>query len=183
MTIDMELPDEERILVPAPRRTLRLANGIAEFVRDAVRPGRAIAVCNAGAADPTDIELLDVMMRRIPPGTLTIMTYSGAPSPRPTPVTPTSSGPSWTAAPARASCTPWRSWGSSAWPPRPRASRAGGTSPSAPRPRSAAWGVPARPAPSGTGCAWSARIRRCTPPPRTAPPCSTPATPTPPSAT
>ncbi|MFB4270717.1 tetratricopeptide repeat protein [Nonomuraea sp. GTA35] len=83
VTIDVELPDEERILVPAPRRTLRLANGIAEFVRDAVRPGRAIAVCNADAADPTDTELLDVMMRRIPPGTLTIMTYSGGPEPPP----------------------------------------------------------------------------------------------------
>ncbi|GAA2206425.1 hypothetical protein GCM10009850_018830 [Nonomuraea monospora] len=82
-TIDAELPDEERILVPAPRRTLRLANGIAEFVRDAVRPGRAIAVCNADAADPTDTELLDVMTRRIPPATLTIMVYSGGPEPPP----------------------------------------------------------------------------------------------------
>nr|SBO99675.1 TPR repeat [Nonomuraea gerenzanensis] len=83
VTIDMELPDEERILVPAPRRTLRLANGIAEFVRDAVRPGRAIAVCNTDAADPTDTELLDVMTRRIPPATLTIMLYSGGPEPPP----------------------------------------------------------------------------------------------------
>ncbi|WP_063765485.1 tetratricopeptide repeat protein [Nonomuraea candida] len=82
-TIDAELSDEERILVPAPRRTLRLANGIAEFVRDGVRPGRAIAVCNAAAADPTDLELLDVMTRRVPPATLTIMVYSGGPEPPP----------------------------------------------------------------------------------------------------
>ncbi|WP_346434141.1 tetratricopeptide repeat protein [Nonomuraea composti] len=78
-----DLTDEERILVPAPRRTLRLANGLAEFVRDAVPPGRAIAVCNADAADPTDTELLDVMIRRIPPATLTIMVYAGGPEPPP----------------------------------------------------------------------------------------------------
>ncbi|MEV0616939.1 tetratricopeptide repeat protein [Nonomuraea sp. NPDC050404] len=82
-TIDAELPDEERILVPAPRRTLRLANGIAEFVRAAVRPGRALAVCNGDAADPTDAELLEVLMRRISPTTLTIMVYSGGPNPPP----------------------------------------------------------------------------------------------------
>ncbi|WP_237106693.1 tetratricopeptide repeat protein [Nonomuraea sp. MG754425] len=81
--IDAELSDEERILVPAPRRTLRLANGLAEFVRDAVRPGGAIAVCNAAEADPTDVELLDVMTRRIPPGTLSIMVCSGGPAPPP----------------------------------------------------------------------------------------------------
>jgi tetratricopeptide (TPR) repeat protein len=83
VTIDAGLTDEERILVPAPRRTLRLANGIAEFVRDAVRPGLALAVCNTAAADPTDQELLDVMMRRISPATLSIKLYSGGPEPAP----------------------------------------------------------------------------------------------------
>ncbi|TMR93379.1 tetratricopeptide repeat protein [Nonomuraea basaltis] len=83
VTIDVGLADDERILVPAPRRTLRLANGIAEFVRDAVRPGRTLAVCNGAEADPTDIELLDAMMRRIPPATLTIMLYSDGPEPAP----------------------------------------------------------------------------------------------------
>ncbi|MEU6714257.1 tetratricopeptide repeat protein [Nonomuraea sp. NPDC046802] len=82
-TIEAGLTDEERILVPAPRRTLRLANGLAEFVRDAAPPGRAIAVCNGAEADPTDVELLDVMMRRIPAETLTITVYSGGPSPGP----------------------------------------------------------------------------------------------------
>ncbi|MFD0471387.1 hypothetical protein ACFQ0B_26020 [Nonomuraea thailandensis] len=183
VAVDAELPDEERILVPAPRRTLRLANGIAEFVRDAVRPGRALVVCNADAADPTDTELLDVMMRRIPPGTLTIMTYSGGPEPPPD----TRDADGLWAVVDR--CTregflhAVAELGSSAWRPRPRAARAGGASPSAPRPRSAASGAPTTPAPSGTGCAWPARIRRCTRPPRTARPCSTPATPTPPGAT
>ncbi|MEV1175181.1 tetratricopeptide repeat protein, partial [Nonomuraea sp. NPDC049784] len=83
VTIDAGLSDDERILVPAPRRTLRLANGLAEFFRDAVHPGEAIAVCNGAEADPTDTELLDVMMRRIPPETLAITLYSGGPEPPP----------------------------------------------------------------------------------------------------
>ncbi|MGW0803575.1 tetratricopeptide repeat protein [Nonomuraea sp. NPDC002799] len=81
--IDAGLPDDERILVPAPRRTLRLANGLTEFFRDTVPPGRAIAVGNGAEADPTDVELLDVMMRRIPPETLTIMLYAAGPRPEP----------------------------------------------------------------------------------------------------
>ncbi|HEX4815589.1 MAG TPA: tetratricopeptide repeat protein [Nonomuraea sp.] len=83
VTIEAALTDDERILVPAPRRTLRLANGIAEFVREAVRPGQALAVCNVAEADPTDLELLDVMMRRISPARLTILLYSGGPEPGP----------------------------------------------------------------------------------------------------
>ncbi|MGP3915741.1 tetratricopeptide repeat protein [Nonomuraea sp. 10N515B] len=83
VTIDAGLADDERILVPAPRRTLRLANGITEFVRDAVSPGRALAVCNVAEADPTDMELLDVMVRRITPATLAIMLYSDGPEPAP----------------------------------------------------------------------------------------------------
>ncbi|MEW9556172.1 tetratricopeptide repeat protein [Nonomuraea sp. NPDC050783] len=83
VTIDTRLPDDERILVPAPKRTLRLANGLAEFVRETVPPGRALAVCNLAEADPTDLELLDVMVRRIPPARLTLLLYSGGPDPAP----------------------------------------------------------------------------------------------------
>ncbi|HUR04353.1 MAG TPA: tetratricopeptide repeat protein, partial [Nonomuraea sp.] len=79
MSLDASLADDERILVPAPRRTLRLANGIAEFVRAVVPRGSALAVCNAAEADPTDTELLDVMMRRIPPDILMIMVYADGP--------------------------------------------------------------------------------------------------------
>ncbi|TDB94097.1 tetratricopeptide repeat protein [Nonomuraea longispora] len=79
VTVEADLPDDERILVPAPRRTLRLANGLTEFVRDIVPPGRELVVGNAVEADPTDIELLDVMMRRIPPATLAITVFSGGP--------------------------------------------------------------------------------------------------------
>ncbi|WP_327105792.1 tetratricopeptide repeat protein [Nonomuraea glycinis] len=82
-TLDADLTDDERILVPAPRRTLRLANGIAEFVRDAVPPGRTLVVCNGAQADPTDVELLDVLMRRIPPAVLAITVYLGGPEPPP----------------------------------------------------------------------------------------------------
>ncbi|MEV0146385.1 MULTISPECIES: tetratricopeptide repeat protein [unclassified Nonomuraea] len=80
-TIDASLPDDERILVPAPRRTLRLANGLTEFVRDAVPPGRTLMVCNGAETDPTDAELLDVMTRRIPPDVLAIVVYEGGPEP------------------------------------------------------------------------------------------------------
>lgn len=79
--LDARLPDDERILVPAPRRTLRLANGVAEFVREAVEPGHVLAVCNGDQADPTDAELLDVLMRRIPPDVLTIAVYADGPEP------------------------------------------------------------------------------------------------------
>ncbi|WP_336210018.1 tetratricopeptide repeat protein [Nonomuraea sp. LPB2021202275-12-8] len=83
MTVEADLTDDERILVPAPRRTLRLANGIAEFVRAAVPPGHTLAVCNGAQADPTDTELLDVLMRRIPASVLAITVYSGGPEPPP----------------------------------------------------------------------------------------------------
>ncbi|MGN9787316.1 tetratricopeptide repeat protein [Nonomuraea sp. ZG12] len=82
-TLGADLTDDERILVPAPRRTLRLANGIAEFVRDVVPPGRTLVVCNGAQADPTDVELLDVLMRRIPPSVLEITVYLGGPEPPP----------------------------------------------------------------------------------------------------
>ncbi|WP_214325603.1 tetratricopeptide repeat protein [Nonomuraea sediminis] len=77
--IEPGLPENERILVPAPRRTLRLANGLAEFVRTAVPPGRVLAVCNVAEADFTDVELLDVLMRRIPPEILRVVLYSDGP--------------------------------------------------------------------------------------------------------
>ncbi|WP_245647090.1 tetratricopeptide repeat protein [Microtetraspora niveoalba] len=60
------LHEDERILVPAPRRTLRVANGIAEFVRDRLDGPRALRVENVHEADATDRELLAVLMRRVP---------------------------------------------------------------------------------------------------------------------
>ncbi|GAA0418377.1 hypothetical protein Acor_19600 [Acrocarpospora corrugata] len=70
-----QVPEAERVLVPAPRRTLRLANGIAEFVRDHLaEAGRvALVVENAHEADHTDAELLGVLLRRIDPAVLTVV--------------------------------------------------------------------------------------------------------------
>lgn len=81
VTIDADLPDEERILVPAPRRTLRLANGLSEFVAGAVPRGSTLVVHNAAQADPTDVELLTVMARRIPSAHLRIEVHDEGPAP------------------------------------------------------------------------------------------------------
>ncbi|WP_263972345.1 tetratricopeptide repeat protein [Spongiactinospora rosea] len=70
------LSDDERILVPAPRRTLRIANGIAEFVRERVPEGSVLVVENAHHADATDRELLAVLARRIAPARLTLVVCS-----------------------------------------------------------------------------------------------------------
>ncbi|MEU8271525.1 tetratricopeptide repeat protein [Sphaerisporangium sp. NPDC049002] len=80
-TLDARLSEDERILVPAPRRTLRIANGITEFVRDCgVAPG-AVAVDNVDEADETDRELLATLLRRFDPSGLTIVVLSSkAPS-------------------------------------------------------------------------------------------------------
>lgn len=63
------IPQAERILIPGARRTLRIANGLAEFVRDhlaAAGGPLTVTVENLGAADPTDIELIAVLRRRVP---------------------------------------------------------------------------------------------------------------------
>ncbi|MFB9722089.1 tetratricopeptide repeat protein [Planobispora longispora] len=76
------LPRAERILVHAPRRTLRIANGLAEFVREhlsATGP-RTLVVTNVHEADPTDRELLRVLRRRIGPELLTVVTTGQEPS-------------------------------------------------------------------------------------------------------
>ncbi|MFI6296984.1 tetratricopeptide repeat protein [Nonomuraea sp. NPDC050790] len=77
--LEAGLADDERILVPAPRRTLRIANGVAEFVRAAAPPGGAVVVFNAAHADPTDAELLNVLMRRVPAEVLRFTVYEDGP--------------------------------------------------------------------------------------------------------
>ncbi|MEW9530097.1 tetratricopeptide repeat protein [Microbispora sp. NPDC049125] len=76
-TIEAHLPEDERILVPAPRRTLRIANGVAEFVRDCLPGPSALRVDNVHEADPTDWELLRVLARRVPGLTVAV----GSPEP------------------------------------------------------------------------------------------------------
>ncbi|MEQ4719160.1 tetratricopeptide repeat protein [Nonomuraea sp. B19D2] len=76
------LPRGQRILVPGARRSLRIANGLAEFVRDHLRRAGplAVAVTNLGEADHTDAELVAVLRRRIDPGLLRIDEGPSAPS-------------------------------------------------------------------------------------------------------
>ncbi|MFG1945125.1 tetratricopeptide repeat protein [Nonomuraea sp. NPDC048826] len=78
------LPQHERILVPAPLRTLRLANGLAEFVRGhlAAAGPLALRVTNTAHADPTDLQLLDVLERRVPELEI-VREPSGPPRPAP----------------------------------------------------------------------------------------------------
>jgi tetratricopeptide (TPR) repeat protein len=75
------------LAVPAERtrfysrlRTLRIAHGIAELLRDhlaGIRGGRSLVVENAEHADATDLELLAVLLRRLPPGLLTLVVCTG----------------------------------------------------------------------------------------------------------
>lgn len=77
------------LAVPAERtrfysrlRTLRLAHGLSEFLRDYLRATgggpRSLVVENADAADITDQELLSVLVRRIDPGLLTLVVCTSA---------------------------------------------------------------------------------------------------------
>nr|WP_221474532.1 tetratricopeptide repeat protein [Planomonospora venezuelensis] len=74
-SVSARLPRAERILVHAPRRTLRIANGLAEFLREHLSGTgpRTIVVENAAEADPTDRELLRVLRRRIGPELLSLV--------------------------------------------------------------------------------------------------------------
>ncbi|GGK73721.1 hypothetical protein Ppa06_34660 [Planomonospora parontospora subsp. parontospora] len=67
-SIAAQLSRPERILVPGSRHTLRIANGLAEFVRDhltAVGGAVTLAVGNIDRADATDREFLEVAGRRV----------------------------------------------------------------------------------------------------------------------
>ncbi|WP_188191665.1 tetratricopeptide repeat protein [Nonomuraea sp. SYSU D8015] len=82
-----DLPRGQRILVPGARRSLRVANGLAEFVRDHLRRAGALAVtvANLAEADHTDAELVAVLRRRLEPGLLTIAEGPSAPGTGPLP--------------------------------------------------------------------------------------------------
>ncbi|MEU5884262.1 tetratricopeptide repeat protein [Spirillospora sp. NPDC047279] len=74
--LSTRLPRAERILVPAPRRTLRIANGVAEFVRDhlAATGPLTLEVIGLDLADTADRELIEVLTRRISADLLTVRT-------------------------------------------------------------------------------------------------------------
>jgi tetratricopeptide (TPR) repeat protein len=60
-------------------RTRRIANGLVEFVRDSLPEGepRCLVVDNVEHADPTDLEFLAALVRRIDPARLTIVICTG----------------------------------------------------------------------------------------------------------
>ncbi|TDC01333.1 tetratricopeptide repeat protein [Nonomuraea longispora] len=77
-----DLPRAQRILIPAARRSLRIANGLAEFVRDHLDRARplTVTVANLDAADHTDAEFVAVLRRRVDPALLRIEEGPGVPS-------------------------------------------------------------------------------------------------------
>jgi tetratricopeptide (TPR) repeat protein len=80
-TLDARVPEDERILVPAPRRTLRIANGLAEFVQGCGPRRQIVVVEYAHAADPTDRELLAVLARRLDPAAMILVICAADPPP------------------------------------------------------------------------------------------------------
>jgi tetratricopeptide (TPR) repeat protein len=78
-SIAAKISRAERILVPAPQRTLRIANGFAEFVRDAVTEPSVLVIAHLDEADAADLELVRVLLRRLDPGRLTIVACATRP--------------------------------------------------------------------------------------------------------
>jgi tetratricopeptide (TPR) repeat protein len=73
----MALP-KERTRFYARLRTRRIANGVVELVRDGLPPGRrALVVDNVEHAEPTDLEFVAAMLRRIDPARLTVVVCTG----------------------------------------------------------------------------------------------------------
>lgn len=73
---------QERTRFYSRLRTLRMAHGLAEFVRDYLRAldsgPRLVVVDNADQADITDQELLSVLLRRVDPAVLTLVVGTGS---------------------------------------------------------------------------------------------------------
>lgn len=76
-TLAERVGSDERRRYPARLHTLRMAHGLAEFVRDAldVLGGgpRTLMVDDVDEADPTDREFLAVLLRRVPADRLTVV--------------------------------------------------------------------------------------------------------------
>ena len=76
------VPPAERTRIHSRYRTLRIAHGLADFVRDALAAGaaagpRSLVVENLQHADPTDAELFAVLLRRLDPRALTLVLCAG----------------------------------------------------------------------------------------------------------
>ena len=74
----MAIPDE-RTRFYARLRTRRISNGLVEFFRDSLPDGRpgTLVVENVEHAEPTDLEFLAALVRRIDPDRLTVVICSG----------------------------------------------------------------------------------------------------------
>jgi tetratricopeptide (TPR) repeat protein len=74
-----QVPRADRTRIHSRFRTLRIAHGLADFVRDAAAADgpRSLVVENLQDADPTDAELFAVLLRRIDPATLTLVLCAG----------------------------------------------------------------------------------------------------------
>ncbi|MCQ4041432.1 tetratricopeptide repeat protein [Streptantibioticus rubrisoli] len=76
---------EERTRFYSRLRTLRLAHGLTEFLRDFVRHTatgpRSLTFDNVHAADQTDRELLSVLLRRLDPELVTLVVGTGTDEP------------------------------------------------------------------------------------------------------
>ncbi|GIG69548.1 tetratricopeptide repeat protein [Phytomonospora endophytica] len=75
---------KERTRFYSRLRTLRLAHAMTELVRDTVAAGgerRTLVVRDVESADPTDAELLSVLLRRVDPELVTILVCSSGPMP------------------------------------------------------------------------------------------------------
>ena len=80
-----QVPADERTRVHSRLRTLRIAHGLADFIREAMHsasatagPPRSLVVENLHHADPADAELFAVLLRRIDPGMLTLVLCAAA---------------------------------------------------------------------------------------------------------
>lgn len=66
---------QERTRFYSRLRTLRIAHGLSELIRDSLSDGprRMLVIDNAHQADPTDAELISVLVRRLDPAQLTLI--------------------------------------------------------------------------------------------------------------
>jgi tetratricopeptide (TPR) repeat protein len=78
-TLTSLAPPEERTRFYPPARTQRIAHGLTELLRDFVAggPRRALVIERADAADPTDVEWIATLLRRIDPAQLQIVVCAG----------------------------------------------------------------------------------------------------------
>lgn len=81
-TLTSLAPPEERTRFYPPARTQRVAHGLAEWLRDVVAadggPRRALIIERVEEADPTDMEWIATLLRRIDPARIQLVVCAGA---------------------------------------------------------------------------------------------------------